>query len=105
MVPSSLAKSSAALQSAAETETDFGGRTRVWTTIASIWVTFIPGGASADTGQEQRPFRVETASASARDHPLAASDQQLLLDGPPWRVIAVQRTEPGRMTLILDRAL
>ena len=95
----------AALQSATETETDFGGRTRAWSTIASVWVQLTPGAASADGGQDQRPVRVETATAQARDHTLAAAGQQLVLDGPPWRVIAVQRVQPGRMTLILDRAL
>lgn len=94
------------LQSAVETETEFGGRTRIWSDVASVWVTLTPGSATNDTGQDQRPFRVETASASARDHPLAAPGQQLVIGAEtPWRVLAVQRTEPGRMILILDRSL
>ena len=95
----------ATLQSAAETETDFGGRTRAWSDIATVWVTLTPGSATNDAGQDQRPFRVETATASARDHPLAAPGQQLVMDDAIWRVLAVQRTTPGRMTLLLDRAL
>jgi hypothetical protein len=95
----------ASLQSAAETQTDFGGRTRVWSEIATVWVTLTPGSATNDPGQDQRPFRVETATATARDQPLAAAGQQLVTDDTPWRVIAVQRTEPGRMTLLLDRSL
>ena len=33
----------ATLQIAAETETEFGGRTRVWSDIATVWVTAYAG--------------------------------------------------------------
>ncbi len=95
----------ASLQGSTETETEFGGRTRVWTEIATVWVVLTPAGTTSDTGQDQRPFRVETATAAARDHPLAVTGEQLVTDDALWRVLAVQRTEPGRMTLLLDRAL
>ncbi len=103
VAPVSAREALATLESAVESETGFAGRTRVWSEVASLWVALTPGGAAMDAGQDQRPFRVETAAATARDHPLAASGQRLTLNGPPWRVLAVQRTEPGRMTLLLDR--
>ncbi len=98
----------ATLQAAAETETAEGGRARAWSDLALVWVELRPGAGSADAAEGQRPVRVETASAGARDHPLAAAGQRLLTpDGPPWRVLAVRRADPapGRMTLLLDRAL
>lgn len=98
----------ATLQIAVETETAEGGRTRAWADVALVWVELRLGADASDTAQEQRPVRVETASAFARDHPLAAAGQQLVTpDGPPWRVLAVRRADPapGRMTLLLDRAL
>lgn len=98
----------ATLQAAVETETAEGGRARAWSDVAPVWVELRPGAGSADAAQEQRPVRVETAVAFARDHPAAAAGQQLAVpDGPPWRVLAVRRADPapGRMTLLLDRAL
>ena len=105
IAPSLARQALATLQGATEIETDFGGRTRVWSEIATIWVMLTPGSVTNDAGQDQRPFRVETAEADARDHPLAAPGQQLALHDSLWRILAVQRTEPGRMTLILERSL
>ena len=93
----------AALQAASATESAYGGRTEAWTTLATLWVHLQPGGASGMAREGQPPGRIETATASARDHPAAAAGQQLMLDGPPWRIVAVQRPQPGRMVLVLDR--
>jgi head-tail adaptor len=93
----------ATLQAPGETETPYGGRARVWSDVATLWVRLKPGGATLEQLQDQRPVRIETASAAARDHPDAAAGQRLVADGPPWRVLAVQRPGGGRMTLLLDR--
>ena len=97
----------AALQASVETQTPAGGVTRAWSTVATTWVELRASAGGFEQAEGQRPVRVETASATARDHPLAAAGQQLVLDDePPWRVLAVRRGEPaaGRMTLLLDRA-
>ena len=96
----------AVLENAVETETGFGGRTRAWIHAADLWLDLKPGGATTASSQDQRPVRVETAAAEARDHPAAAPGQRLTLAGePPWTVLAVQRGRPtpGRMTLLLER--
>ncbi len=95
----------AALQAASDTETAYGGRTRTWTEVATLWVHLQPTGARLDQRQDQRPVRIETATAAARDHPAAAAGQRLVLTGPPWRVLAVQRPGGGRMVLSLDRTV
>ncbi len=95
------------LQAATETETDEGGRTRVWAEVAVVWVEVRAGAGSSDASDGLRPVRVDTATAVARDHPAAAAGQQLVLDSEaPWRVLAVRRGEPaaGRMTLVIDWA-
>ena len=93
----------ATLQAPGETETPYGGRARVWTDVATLWVRLQPTGASLDQLQGQRPVRIQTANAAARDHPDAAAGQRLIPDGPAWRVLAVPRPGDGRMTLLLDR--
>jgi hypothetical protein len=95
------------LQAATPTETAYGGETLAWTTVATIWIALKPGAASYDQLEQQQPVRIETASATARDDPRAASGQQLLVgdDANPWRVRAVEHAnpQPGVMTLRLDR--
>jgi head-tail adaptor len=97
----------ATLQAASETETAYGGLTTVWADVATIWIALKPGSATSDQLEQQRPVRIETASATARDDARAAAGQQLLAgdDPNPWRVLAVERAQPqpGAMTLRLDR--
>jgi hypothetical protein len=95
----------AVLQAPSETPTALGGVTTVWTPALSLWIDLALGGARYDQLEGQRPVRIETATAAARDDPGAAAGQQLLAgaDPNPWRVLAVQRITPGRMTLVLDR--
>jgi hypothetical protein len=97
----------AVLQAAAETETAYGGLVTVWTAVASIWIALKPGSATNDQLEQQRPVRIETAAATARDDPRAGAGQQLLAGDDPtaWRILAVERAEPapGAMTLRLDR--
>lgn len=103
-----IAARPATLQAVAETETPDGGRLRAWSDVATVWVELRAGAGAADSAEEMRPVRVETAIALARDHPSAGAGQQLVLDGEsPWRVLTVRRDdpEPGRMTLALDRAV
>jgi len=95
----------AVLQAASETPTALGGVAITWTTTLSLWIDLTLGAASNNQLEGQRPMRIETATAAARDNPLAATGQQLLagIDPNPWRVLAVQRVTPGRMSLALDR--
>ncbi len=93
----------ATLQALTQTESDQGGEVTTWTPLAALWVVLTPGAATFQQLEGQAPVRIETAAATARDHPDAAAGQQLLVDGPPWRVLAVQRPRPGRMVLVLDR--
>lgn len=101
--PSGAAAALAPLQAPATTETAYGGQAEAWTTMATLWVHLQPGGASSEAREGQPPGRIETATATARDHPDVEAGQQLVLDGPPWRILAVHRPQPGRMTLVLDR--
>ena len=96
----------ATLQAATASETSYGGETFTWADLASIWIDLRPGGASYDQLEGQRPVRIETASATARDDARCAAGQQLLAgaDPNPWRILAVERVTPGVMTLRLDRA-
>jgi hypothetical protein len=105
--PAATYPTPAVLQAAAETETPYGGLAPVWASVATIWIALKPGSATYDQLEQQRPVRIETASATARDDARAAAGQQLLAgdDPNPWRVLAVERAEPqpGAMTLRLDR--
>jgi head-tail adaptor len=95
----------AVLQSAAETETAYGGRTRVWSDVASLWVDLSVTGGSERSQAAQRPELSEQAKAEARDHPSAAAGQRLVIGGDNWRVVRLTRGEPkiGRMTLFLQK--
>lgn len=99
----------ASLLAVQETETQFGGRQRVWTQIATLWVEFEAGSsrlqsAAGDAGT--RPVALRSASAISRDLDLAAPGQRLSLDAVLWDVTAVDRGQPspGFMTLTLERA-
>ena len=82
---------------------------RAWADVAGVWVMLAYGSAGEEAAQEMQPVRTEAATAVARDHPTAAAGQRLAVDGDPlpWRVLALRRGEPapGRMTLVLDRAV
>lgn len=98
----------AVLQAAVETPTAYGGATAAWSTVAALWIELKPGSATYDQLEGQRPVRIETAAATARDDARATAGQQLLVgdDANPWRIRAVERSnpEPGVMTLRLDRS-
>jgi len=97
----------AVLQAATATETPYGGAALAWTPVATIWINLKPGSATYDQQEQQRPVRIETASATARDDLRCTAGQQLLAgeDPSPWRILAVERAQPqpGVMTLRLDR--
>jgi hypothetical protein len=89
-----------------ETPTPFGGLTRTWTAAATLWLDLLAGPGRELSVGEQRPLRVESALAIARDHPLAARGLRLQLGAdPPWRILAVARDHPapGLMSVSLDR--
>ena len=97
----------ATLQTATASETSYGGETLVWTDVVTLlWIDLKPGAASYDQLEGQRPVRIETASATARDEARCMAGLRLLAgaDPNPWRVLAVERTTPGVMTLRLDRS-
>jgi len=99
----------AVLEAAAETETAYGGRDRVWSQAATLWVSLTLGAPGEQTAADAAPAEAGTATAVARDHPGAAPGQRLTVtgDADPWRVRRVDRgtPTPGRMTLRLDRLL
>ena len=99
----------ASLLEVQETETAYGGRQRVWTQVATLWVDIEAGSsrlqsAAGDAGT--RPVTLRSASAITRDLALAAPGQRLSLDAIAWDVTAVDRSQPssGFMTLSLERA-
>ena len=95
----------ASLQAAAETETAFGGRSRVWSEVATVWVDLREGGPRETTEADQQPQLAVSAEAEARDHPSAAAGQRLVVSGDGWRVLRLIRgiPKPGRMTLYLEK--
>ena len=95
----------AVLQSAVEAETAFGGRTRSWSEVASVWVDLRVTGGSEGAEAGQRPALSESARAEARDHPGAAAGQRLSVGGDNWRLVRLVRGAPklGRMTLHLEK--
>ena len=95
----------ATLKSAVESETAFGGRTRSWSDVATLWVDLKITGGSEGAEADQRPSLSETAQAEARDHPSAAAGQRLSVGGDNWRLVRLVRGAPkmGRMTLHLQK--
>lgn len=95
----------ATLKSATESETAFGGRTRSWSEVATLWVDLTITGGSEGAQAGQRPVLDVSAQAQARDHPLAAAGQRLSVGGDNWRLVRLVRGEPkiGRMTLFLQK--
>ena len=95
----------ATLKAATEAETAFGGRTKSWSDVATLWVDLKPPSGRETSQVDQRPTLSETAEAEARDHPLAAAGQRLALDGTNWRLVRLVRDapRPGRMTLFLEK--
>lgn len=95
----------ATLKSAAEAETAYGGRTRTWSDVATLWVELKITGGSEGAEADQRPELSVSAEAEARDHPLAAAGQRLSVGGDNWRLVRLVREQPklGRMTLYLAK--
>jgi head-tail adaptor len=95
----------ATLQEATETETAFGGRSKTWEEVASVWIQLTITGGSEGSQAGQRPVLATSAEAVARDHPLAAAGQRLVVGGDNWRLVRVERGAPklGLMTLILQK--
>jgi hypothetical protein len=97
----------ASLQAAAETQTAFGGQSRVWSEVATLWVDLREGAPSERAQAGQRPDLLVTAKAEAREHSAAEPGQRLSLDGETWAVVRNVRGLPslGRMTLFLEKDL
>lgn len=95
----------AVLEAAVEAETPFGGRSRSWSQVATLWVDLRPGSPRQAAGAGQRPVVSDTARAEARDHPAAEAGQRLSLGGDNWRLVRLVRGEPkiGRMILHLEK--
>ena len=95
----------AVLESAVEAETAFGGRTRSWSEVATLWVDLRVTGGSEGGEADQRPALSEVARAEARDHPAAEAGQRLCVSGDNWRLVRLVRGAPklGRMTLHLEK--
>ena len=95
----------ATLKSAVESETAFGGRTRSWSDVATLWVELTVTAGSEGSEAGQRPVLEVSAQAQARDHPLAAEGQRLSVGGDNWRLVRLARGAPklGRMTLHLQK--
>lgn len=95
----------ASLESVVEAETAFGGRTRSWSEVASLWVELSVTGAREDSQADQRPDIAEAAKAVARDLAAAQAGQRLVVGGDNWRLVRVVRGAPriGRMTLFLQK--
>jgi head-tail adaptor len=95
----------ATLKSAVEAETPFGGRTRTWADVCTLWVDLRVTGGSEGTEADQRPVLSESAEAEARDHPSAAAGQRLVVGGDNWRLVRLVRGSPrlGRMILHLQK--
>lgn len=95
----------AVLKGVVEAETAFGGRTRNWSEVASLWVDLRIAGGAERAEADQRPVLSETARAETRDNPAAAVGQRLSVGGDNWRVIRLVRGAPklGRMILHLEK--
>lgn len=95
----------ATLQAVVEAETAFGGRSRTWEEVAGVWIQLTITGGREGAEADQRPVLATSAEAVARDHPLAAAGQRLVVGGDNWRLIRVERGAPkiGLMTLILEK--
>ncbi len=96
----------AQLQTATDTVTPFGGRTRVWSTVSVIWLALTPGRGIEVVEPGLPPRRRDRAAALARDHPAAVRGARLVIGAePPWRILDVSRRAPTRgfMTLNLER--
>lgn len=98
----------ATVETAAETETAFGGRAPAWSPAGLVWVELAPDPPREAGGGDRPPERTQAATARARAHPALAPGVRLLAgDGPPWTVRALRPDDPapGRVVLSLDRLL
>jgi len=94
------------LEAAVEAETPLGGRSRAWAPVAALWLDLSATAMREAAAEQQRPVRIETATAVARDDPRATPGQRLTVgEDPPWRVLDIDRAQPtpGRMRLRLER--
>jgi hypothetical protein len=98
-------RTQAVLEGPSEADTVFGGRTRSWSQVASLWVDLRPQGVREADERTGAPGLVERAEAEARQLAAAKRGQRLNAGGPPWRVVAVSPAphRPGRMRLSLER--
>ena len=94
----------ASLSAVTETETAFGGRSRLWVSIADLWVRLSPSRVVEVSEAGQVPRRRQSLTAEARDLAVAAPGQRLTLGADVWRVQGVDHAQPrpGRMTLFLE---
>ena len=94
----------AGLQTAVEAQTQYGGRTSTWTTVAVVWLTLERSFPRRTEGGDRPPATTETAFGRARGHPLLATGSRLQAGpGAPWTVRAVLPDAPGRVRLDLER--
>ncbi len=96
----------AQLQTAIDTPTAQGGRTRVWTTVSVIWISLRPALGKEITGKDLPPRRRELASAIARDNPALVRGVRLVIGAEaPWLALSARRRDPvpGLVSLILER--
>ncbi|HEX8232802.1 MAG TPA: hypothetical protein VF559_05610 [Caulobacteraceae bacterium] len=98
-------RTQAVLEGVTEAETVFGGQSRSWTAVASLWVDLKPSGVREAEEAGAPPGLVERAEAEARSLAAARRGQRLNAGGPAWRVTAVTANRPrvGRMILHLER--
>jgi len=98
-------RTQAVLEGVSEADTVFGGKTRTWIQVASLWVDLKPNGVREAEEAGGPPGLVEKAEAEARALGAARRGQRLNAGGPVWRVTAVtpNRPKPGRMILHLER--
>ena len=96
----------AQLQTATDTVTPFGGRTKVWAPVTTLWLALTPG-RSFEVNEPGLPTRRRTrATALARDNPAAVRGARLVVGSEaPWRILDVSHRAPARgfMTLTLER--
>lgn len=92
----------ATLSVVTETPTAFGGQTRSWTSLASLWVSLSPIGSSLIPSPNQPPQRREQIKAQARDMAVIAVGQRLTIGPRHWRITAVDRGQPQPGLMVLD---
>ncbi len=96
----------AQLQVATDSLTPFGGRTRAWAPVSTLWLSLTPGRSFEVNEPGLPPRRRTRAAAIARDNPAAVRGARLVIGTEaPWRILDVSHRAPARgfMTLTLER--